>query len=68
MHFAGLKAVAESVEKPIDYYENNISGTISVLKAMQQNNIKKIVFFFIKLLNVITSLRCLTLNTRLTNC
>lgn len=44
MHFAGLKAVAESVEKPIDYYENNITGTISVLKAIQQNCVKKIVF------------------------
>ena len=44
MHFAGLKAVAESFEKPIDYYENNISGTISLLRAMQENRVKKIVF------------------------
>ena len=44
IHFAGLKAVGESVEKPLDYYEHNVYGTLCLLKAMQQNNIKKIVF------------------------
>ncbi len=44
MHFAGLKAVAESVEQPIKYYENNIVGTINLLKAMQKYNVKKIIF------------------------
>ena len=44
IHFAGLKAVGESVEKPIDYYENNITGTISLLKAMRSANIKTLVF------------------------
>lgn len=44
MHFAGLKAVAESVEKPLLYYENNIGGTINLLNAMQKHGVKKIVF------------------------
>ncbi len=44
MHFAGLKAVGESVQNPIDYFDNNVSGTISLLKAMRVNNIKKLVF------------------------
>ena len=44
IHFAGLKAVGESVEKPIDYYENNVTGTISLLKAMRSANIKTLVF------------------------
>jgi len=44
IHFAGLKAVGESVEKPIDYYENNVAGTISLLRAMDTANIKNIVF------------------------
>jgi UDP-glucose 4-epimerase len=44
IHFAGLKAVGESVEKPIDYYANNVQGTISLLKAMQLSDIKKLVF------------------------
>ena len=35
IHFAGLKAVGESVVKPVDYYDNNVTGTISLLKAMQ---------------------------------
>ncbi|MBR3180995.1 SDR family NAD(P)-dependent oxidoreductase, partial [Candidatus Saccharibacteria bacterium] len=36
IHFAGLKAVGESVEKPLEYYENNIYGTINLLKAMRE--------------------------------
>ena len=35
MHFAGLKAANESVEKPLDYYVVNITGTINLLKCMQ---------------------------------
>jgi UDP-glucose 4-epimerase len=35
IHFAGLKAVGESVEKPVDYYANNVQGTFSLLQAMQ---------------------------------
>lgn len=44
IHFAGLKAVAESVEKPLKYYENNVGGTINLLKCMKKHNVKKIIF------------------------
>ena len=44
MHFAGLKAVGESVAKPIEYYHNNITGTLILLKLMKKYNCKKIVF------------------------
>ncbi len=44
IHFAGLKAVGESVAKPIEYYHNNITGTLILLDAMKKHNCKKIVF------------------------
>jgi len=44
MHFAGLKAVSESVEKPIKYYDNNVNGALSLLKAMCTANTKTLVF------------------------
>jgi UDP-glucose 4-epimerase len=44
IHFAGLKAVGESVEKPIEYYDNNIVGTVSLLKAMRAAEVKTLVF------------------------
>lgn len=44
IHFAGLKAVGESVSKPIWYYENNIKGTLNILKAMEENKCNIIVF------------------------
>lgn len=44
IHFAGLKAVGESVAKPIYYYENNITGTLNILKAMEKSGCKSIVF------------------------
>lgn len=44
IHFAGLKAVGESVEKPVDYYANNVQGTISLLQAMRSVKIKTLVF------------------------
>lgn len=44
IHFAGLKAVGESVEKPLKYFDNNVGGTISLLEAMQENQVKKLVF------------------------
>ena len=44
MHFAGLKAVGESVQNPIDYFDNNVGGTISLLQAMRASNIKTLVF------------------------
>ena len=42
--FAGLKAVGESVEKPLEYYENNLTGTLVVLRAMRYAGVKRIVF------------------------
>jgi UDP-glucose 4-epimerase len=44
IHFAGLKAVGESVEKPIEYYANNVHGTISLLEAMKSANVNTLVF------------------------
>ncbi len=44
IHFAGFKAVGESVEKPVEYYANNIQGTISLLQAMQSVQVKTLVF------------------------
>ena len=44
IHFAGLKAVGESVEKPIEYYKNNVSGTISLIESMRKHNVKNIIF------------------------
>lgn len=44
IHFAGLKAVGESVEIPLKYYQNNINGTLNLLEVMKRFNIKNIVF------------------------
>ncbi len=44
IHFAGLKAVGESVEKPLHYFDNNINGTLSLLQVMSDFNCKKLVF------------------------
>ncbi len=44
IHFAGYKAVGESVEKPLAYYENNLLSTITLCQVMAENNCKKIVF------------------------
>lgn len=44
IHFAGLKAVGESVEQPQRYYENNITGTLNLTRAMADHSIKNIVF------------------------
>jgi len=44
IHFAGLKAVGESVEKPLLYYRNNIVGTLNLLDVMQKHNVDKLVF------------------------
>jgi UDP-glucose 4-epimerase len=44
IHFAGLKAVGESVEKPLSYYDNNINGTIVLCEVMAEHNCKSIVF------------------------
>ncbi len=44
IHFAGLKAVGESVAKPVEYYHNNITGTLNLIRAMRKYGCKKMVF------------------------
>jgi UDP-glucose 4-epimerase len=44
IHFAGLKAVGESVEQPLRYYQNNVTGTVVLCEAMQQAGVKNMVF------------------------
>ena len=44
IHFAGLKAVGESIEKPLEYYDNNINGTLCILETMKKHNCKIMIF------------------------
>ena len=44
IHFAGLKAVGESVAQPLAYYHNNVAGTVSLLRAMAEQGVKRLVF------------------------
>ncbi len=44
IHFAGLKAVGESVEKPLYYYHNNVGGTLNLLRCMERHNVRTLVF------------------------
>ena len=44
IHFAGLKAVGESVAKPVEYYHNNITGTLMLIEVMREHGCKRIVF------------------------
>lgn len=44
IHFAGLKAVGESVQKPLEYFDNNVNGTLVLLDVMRRHGCKKIVF------------------------
>ncbi|MGE9808792.1 UDP-glucose 4-epimerase GalE [Janibacter sp. G1551] len=44
IHFAGLKAVGESVDKPLEYYENNLGSTFSLVRAMRRHGVGKLVF------------------------
>jgi len=44
IHFAGLKAVGESVAEPLMYYDNNVSGSVTLLETMQECGVKKIIF------------------------
>lgn len=44
VHFAGLKAVAESVAQPLAYYDNNVGGTLALLQAMQAHGVRRLVF------------------------
>lgn len=44
IHFAGYKAVGESVHKPLEYYFNNITGTLILVEAMKKHGVKNIIF------------------------
>jgi UDP-glucose 4-epimerase len=44
IHFAGLKAVAESVSKPLDYFDNNVCGSVTLFRALHQHGVRKLVF------------------------
>lgn len=44
IHFAGLKAVGESVAKPLEYYDNNLVSTLALLEAMREHSVKQLVF------------------------
>ncbi len=44
IHFAGLKAVGESMQKPLDYFDANLNGTLSLLKAMESTGVERLVF------------------------
>ena len=44
IHFAAYKAVGESVEKPLDYYRNNIGSLVTLLEAMKEFNVKDFIF------------------------
>ncbi len=44
IHFAGLKAVGESVEQPLRYYDNNVAGSVNLFEAMQHHGVKTLVF------------------------
>lgn len=44
IHFAGLKAVGESCEQPLSYYQNNVAGTLTLLELMKENNVENFIF------------------------
>jgi UDP-glucose 4-epimerase len=44
IHFAGLKAIGESIKVPLDYYENNVSGTLNILRAMSAKGVHSLIF------------------------
>ena len=44
IHFAGLKSVADSVTRPLDYFDNNVCGSVSLLRALHQQGVRKLVF------------------------
>jgi UDP-glucose 4-epimerase len=46
VHFAGLKAVGESVQKPLLYYDNNVNGTVNLLEVMSAHGCKKVFIFW----------------------
>lgn len=60
IHMAGLKAVGESVREPLSYFDNNLSGTIVLLEAMKEHNVKRIIFSSSATVYDLTKGKCLT--------
>lgn len=50
IHFAGLKAVGESVSKPLEYYSNNLISTLYLLQAMRRHGVRNFVYEFVRLI------------------
>ena len=64
IHFAGLKAVGESVAKPLEYYQNNIAGTLTLCDVMRNHNVKNIILVLQQRYMVIRHLSRLQKNAR----
>jgi len=62
VHFAGLKAVGESVQKPLLYYDNNVIGTINLLEVMSAHGCKKVSIFFPTILPLESALQVATIS------
>jgi UDP-glucose 4-epimerase len=60
MHFAGLKSVAESESEPLKYYDNNVTGTISLVQVMQEAGLRKTFLVQVQLYTAFLSI-CLTM-------
>ena len=58
IHFAGLKAVGESVEKPLEYYDNNIVGTLRLLEAMRAEGVKSLIFSSSSFFHTLPAISC----------
>lgn len=67
IHMAGLKAVGESVREPLSYFDNNLSGTIVLLEAMKEHNVKRIIFSSSATVYDLTKGKCLTETSPLGN-
>ncbi|XNM67211.1 SDR family NAD(P)-dependent oxidoreductase [Escherichia coli] len=60
IHFAGLKAVGESVAKPLEYYDNNVTGTLKLVSAMRAAGVKDFIFSSSATVSTATSPKSLT--------
>ena len=67
IHMAGLKAVGESVKEPLAYFDNNISGTVVLLEAMKEHDVKRMIFSSSATVYDLTKEECLTEDSPLGN-
>ena len=68
IHFAGLKAVGESVQKPLLYYNNNLIGTITLLEVMAAHGCKKVFILLLKIIIIKRYVNKFTLILVVTRC